>query len=123
MAVLNGQADGGAIYDGGIPLAFTDAVTHKVDEAKVKQLKVLATTDPIPNGMIVVRGNLDAATIAKLRQAMADINTDPDGQAALRAVPDGGWNKMVPDDDSIFDPVRKKATILGLDLQSLDKKK
>jgi ABC-type phosphate/phosphonate transport system substrate-binding protein len=122
MAVYNGQADGGAIYAGGIKLAFTNPVTHQVDESKVKQFRTLATTGPIPNGMIVVRGNLDPATVAKLKQAMVTINTDPAGQAALKAIPDGGWNKMVPPDDSIFDGVRKKATLLGLSLKSLDQK-
>lgn len=121
--VYTGQAAGGATYEGGIILACTDPVTGKVDEAKVKQFKVIATTDPIPNGMIVARANLDAATIAKLKQAMIDINTEPQGQAALKAVPDGGWNKMVPPDDSIFNSVRDKAKILGLNLQSLDQQK
>jgi len=122
MAVFNGQAAGGAIYEGGLELAFRDPVTKKVDEAKVKQFKVLAVTDPIPNGMIVARANLDPATIEKLKAGLLAMNTNPAGQAALKAVPDGGWDKMVSPDDSIFDPVRKKATILGLNLQSLDQK-
>ena len=119
-AVYGGQAAGGATYEGGIDRAFTDPVTGKADQAKVKQFKIIATTDPIPNGMIVVRANLDAGEIAKLKQALADINTEPDGQAALKAIPDGGWDKMVPADDSIFNSVRDKAKILGLNLQSLD---
>ena len=122
-AVYGGQAAGGATYEGGIVLACTDPVTKKVDATKVKQFKIIATTDPIPNGMIVVRANLDAEEIAKLKQALTDINTDADGRAALKAIPSGGWDKMVPPDDSIFDPVRKKATILGLNLQSLDQQK
>ncbi len=122
-AVYGGQAAGGATFEGGIILACTDPVTGKVDEAKVKQFKVIATTDPIPNGMIVARGNLDAGEIAKLKQALSDINTEPDGQAALKAIPSGGWDKMVPPDDSIFNSVRDKSKILGLNLQSLDSQK
>ncbi len=91
--------------------------------AKVREFKIIATTDPIPNGMFVARANLDPATLEKLKQALADINTDPQGQAALKAIPQGGWDKLVPADDKIFNPVRKKATILGLNLQSLDTKK
>jgi ABC-type phosphate/phosphonate transport system substrate-binding protein len=121
--VYNGQAAGGAIYEGGIQLAFTDAATKKVDLTKVKQLKVIAVTDPIPNGMIVTRANIDSTTLANLKQAFADINSAPDGKAALASVPDGGWNKIVAPDDKIFDSVRKKATILGLSLKSLDSKK
>jgi phosphonate transport system substrate-binding protein len=122
-AVYNKNADGGATYETGIETAFTDTATQKVDEAKVGQFKVIATTDPIPNGMFVARGNLDAATLDKLKAALANINTDPQGQAALKAIPKGGWDKMVPADDKIFDSVRSKATILGLNLQSLDPKK
>jgi len=51
---------------------------------------------------------------------MASINTDPDGKSALNTIP---WDKVVPADDHLFDSVRKKATILGLNLQSLDSQK
>lgn len=120
MAVLNGQAAGGATYETGIEGAFTDKATGKVDQSKVKLFRIIAVTDPIPNGMLVVRGNLDPATIDTLRKAMESINTDPDGKAALAAIP---WDKVVPADDHLFDSVRKKATILGLNLQSLDQQK
>lgn len=123
MSVFNKTADGGATYETGIETAFTDTSTQKVDQAKVGQLKVIATTEPIPNGMFVARANLDPATLDKLKAALANINTDPQGQAALKAIPKGGWDKMVPADDKIFDSVRSKATILGLSLQSLDAKK
>jgi len=123
MAVYNKQADGSATYETGLETAFTDTATKKVDTAKVDEFKIIATTAPIPNGMFVARANLDAATLDKLKQALDNINTDPQGQAALKALPQGGWDKMVPADDKIFDSVRKKATILGLNLQSLDTKK
>ncbi len=123
LTVFNKQADGGATYETGIETAFTDPVTKKPDMAKVGQFKTIATTDPIPNGMFVARGDLDKATLDKLTAALANINTDPAGQAALHAIPQGGWDKMVPADDKIFDSVRKKATILGLNLGSIDAKK
>ena len=102
MAVYNKQIDGGATYETGLETAFTDTATKKVDTAKVAEFKVIATTDPIPNGMFVARANLDAATLDKLKQALDNINTDPQGQAALKAIPQGGWDKMVPADDKIF---------------------
>lgn len=108
-AVFNKQADGGAIWEGGVEKELSDP-------AQQKQMIVIATTDPIPNGMFVARGNLDPATLDKLRQALQDINTDPDGKAALVKIP---WDKMVPADDKIFDPVREKAKILNLTLSSL----
>jgi phosphonate transport system substrate-binding protein len=123
MLVYSKQADAGATYETGLETAFTDQVTKKPDMSKVNQFRVIAETDPIPNGMFVARGNLDATTLAKLQAALADINSDPAGQAALKAIPQGGWGKMVPADDKAFDSVRSKATILGLNLQSLDPKK
>ncbi len=116
LAVFNKNVDGGAIYEGGIVRALKDP-------AQQKQIKVVAKTDPIPNGMFVARGNVDAATLAKLQSALKDINTDPEGKAALKSIPSGGWDKIVPADDKIFDPVREKASILGLNLQSLDQPK
>jgi ABC-type phosphate/phosphonate transport system substrate-binding protein len=67
--------------------------------------------------MIVARGNLDPATLAKLKKALVTVNTTPDGKAALSKIP---WNKVVPADDAIFDPVRQEAKLLGLNLKSLD---
>jgi len=119
LAVFNKQADAGAIYEGGIEQAFTDTATKAVDQSKVKQFKILAVTDPIPNGMLVARGNLDPQTLTKLKAALAGISKNPDGQAALKAVP---WDKVVPPDDKIFDPVRANARTFGLDIKSLDEK-
>ncbi len=116
LAVFNKNVDAGAIFEGGIALALKDP-------AQQKQIKVIATTDPIPNGMIVVRGNLDPQTVDKLKAALGTINTDADGKAALKSVPSGGWDKIVPADDALFDSVRDKAKILGLSLQSLDQQK
>ncbi|BDI32789.1 hypothetical protein CCAX7_48400 [Capsulimonas corticalis] len=109
LAVYNKVADGGASYE--------DAIEQQLkDPAEVKQMSVIAKTDPIPNGMFVARGNLDPKTIAALQKAFVDINTDPEGQAAAQKIL---YPKWVPADDPFFDSVRKKATILGLSLESL----
>ena len=123
LAVYNKRADAGAIYEGGINTAFTDPATKKVDQAKASQFKIIATTDPIPNGMFVARGNLDPATLEKLKAALANINTDPEGQVALKSISQGGWDKMVPADDAIFNPVRENAQTFGLDIKALDERK
>ena len=86
----------------------------------MKQFKILAYTEQIPNGMVVARGNLDPKTLDALKQALVSVNTDPDGQAALAKIP---WDKLAPPDDHFFDSVRDKAKILNLNLQSLDAKK
>ncbi len=123
LAVYNQQADAGATYETGLEGAFTDKVTKRTDQAKVAEFRVIATTDAIPNGMFVARADLDKPTLDKLTKALANINTDPQGKAALKSIPQGGWDKMVPADDHIFDSVREKATLLKLNLKSLDTKK
>jgi phosphonate transport system substrate-binding protein len=111
-AVLNGSADAGAVFEEGL--------TMYANPDQQKQLKVIAKVGPIANGMFVARGNLDAATLAAVKKAFVDVNTDPQGQAALKGL---GVAKMAPADDSVFDPVRKAATTLGLNLQSLSAQK
>jgi len=111
-AVFNKIADGGASFDGSIELALKDP-------AKIKQMSVIAQTDPIPNGMFVARGNLDPKTIEAMKKALVDINNEPDGQAALNTMQ---FTKWVPGDDHQFDAVRQKAKILGLDLKALGAK-
>jgi phosphonate transport system substrate-binding protein len=112
FAVLNHQADGGATFEGGIELALKNPKDRK-------QIKVIATTDPIPNGMFVARGDLDPATLAELQKAFDNMDTDPAGVAALKSMQ---YDKVVPANDSFFDSVRKKAAALDLQLGSLDKK-
>jgi phosphonate transport system substrate-binding protein len=110
MAVYNKLADGGASYDGSIERALPDP-------SQARQILVIAKTDAIPNGMFVARGNLPPNVIDALKKAMADINSQPEGVAALKVME---FDKWVPADDHAFDSVRKKARILGLNLQSLD---
>ena len=112
LAVFNRQADGGAYFEGGIELALNKPSDQK-------QLRVIARTDPLPNGMMVARGDLPPAELAALRKAFVDVNTDPVGRASLR---DYQCDKWVPANDHFFDSVRQKALILGLHLYSLDGK-
>jgi phosphonate transport system substrate-binding protein len=113
LAVFNKQADGGASYDTAIDMTLKDP-------AKIKQMKVIAKTDPIPNGMFVARGNIDPAELEELKAAMAVINNDPEGVEATKKAE---YDKWIEPDDKFFDSVRKKATILGLKLSSLDEAK
>jgi len=111
--VYQKQTDAGAGYEGIIEKAYKDP-------AQQKELKVLAKTAPIPNGMFVVRGNVDAKTTEAIKQALLSMTSDPEGAAALKKAKD---DKFAPADDAAFDVVRKQATILGLTLKSLDEPK
>ncbi len=110
-AVLNGTVDAGCVFDEAMTL-FTKTPTQRAD------LVVLARVGPIANGMLVARGNLDPATLAKIKAALISINTDPVAKPALKDLQVTRWE---PANDSVFDPVRKAATVLHLNLKSLKK--
>jgi phosphonate transport system substrate-binding protein len=111
-ALLNHTVDAGAVFEEGI--------TMFANPEQRKQLVVLARVGPIANGMFVVRGNLDPVIVAKLRAALVSINTDPAAKSAMTKLQVTRWD---PADDSVFDPVRKVASVLNLQLTSLTKKK
>jgi phosphonate transport system substrate-binding protein len=111
-SVLNKSTDAGAVFE--------EALKKGVSPERQAQLKVLARVGPIANGMVVARGDLAPDLIAKVTQAYVDINTEPDGQAALKKLDVDKWDKP---DDSIFDPVRTAAKELGMDITVLAKKK
>ncbi len=111
-SVLNKSTDVGAVFE--------SALTHGLTPAQQTQLKVLARVGPIANGMIVARGDLDPSLVKQAAQAYVDVNTDPDGIAALKKLDVDKYEKP---DDSIFNPVRVAAKELGMDITVLAKKK
>ncbi len=113
-AVENGAADAGAAYENVFEVAY------RGHPEKATAMRIIGTTEEIPNGIYVGRGNLSNSDVAKLKKAFLDMNTDPEGRAAMLKAP---HDKMVPPDDKMFDGVREKAKSLNLDLTSLDKKK
>ncbi|MCC6729721.1 MAG: phosphate/phosphite/phosphonate ABC transporter substrate-binding protein [Chthonomonadales bacterium] len=112
-AVENGAADAGAAYDS------VFLVVYRGDPSKARQMRVIAKTEEIPNGIYVARGDMPETDAAKLRQAFLDMDTDPEGRAAMRKAPN---DRIVAADDKLFDPVRETAEILHLDLRALDDK-
>ncbi len=113
-AVENGAADAGCAYESVFLVAYRN------QPEKARQMRVIAHTEEIPNGIYVARGDMDPADVQKLKQAFTDMNTDPQGRAAMLKAPN---DKEVPPNDALFDSVREKAASLHLDLTSLDKKK
>lgn len=111
-AVENGAADAGASFGN------VFEVVYRNEPQKAQQMRIIAKTDEIPNGIYVARGNMPPDEVERLRKAFLDMNTDPEGRAAMLKAPN---DKMVPAEDRLFDSVRETAKIIHLDLQSLDK--
>lgn len=113
-AVEHGDADAGSAYN----LVFE--VAYRDHPEKAKLMKVIAKTEEIPNGIYAARGDLPEDEVNRLKQAFLDMNTDPEGRAAMLKAPN---DKIVPADDKLFDHVREVAKIVNLDLTTFDKKK
>jgi phosphonate transport system substrate-binding protein len=113
-AVEGGTADAGAAYQSVFEVVYKDR------PEKAKRMRVIAETEEIPNGIYVARGDLPLAEVEKLKKAFLDMNTDPEGRAAMLRAPN---DKIVPPDDKLFDRVRQIVETVGLDLQDFDKKK
>jgi phosphonate transport system substrate-binding protein len=113
-AIETGTADAGAAYN----LVFD--VAYKGQPEKAKQMRVLAKTEEIPNGLYVARGDMPAAEVEKLKAAFMEMNTDPEGKAAMLKAPN---DKVVPADDKLFDGVRATAKAADIDIQTMDNKK
>lgn len=113
-AVENGTAAAGCAYESVFQVAYRET------PEKAKLMRVLAETEAIPNGIYVARGDLPDAEVAKLRKAFMDMNTDPEGRAAMLKAPN---DKIVPADDKLFDKVRSVARSQNVTIESFGKPK
>lgn len=106
-AVAGGKADIGAI-DSAI---FEGQLKNKMP-AEFAKVRVVWQSEELYQYPWAVRGDLDAATVAKLQQAFLDI-TDREILDAL-----GGADKIVPAEDKLYDPIREAAKAMGIDLKA-----
>ncbi len=105
-AVLERQADAGAIYDGSLGVA-------KAKGVPVDDLVTLSSTDPIPHDAIAVQIGLDGTLIKKIQAALVDLDKSPAGRAII-ANSKKKLTGHVLADDTLFDVVRRTAKIAGL---------
>ena len=102
-AVLDGTADAGATFanDGrGGALAGCEQTLG----ARAKELRVLATSDPIPNDVIALRPGASTALRDQLRASLLALSQSTDGRKLLAALfhADG----FVPAEDADYAPLR-----------------
>ncbi|MFQ6014512.1 MAG: phosphate/phosphite/phosphonate ABC transporter substrate-binding protein [Anaerolineae bacterium] len=114
IALVDGQVDGAAVYDGA-----RDLMTEIIPDI-MEVTKVIAETESIPNDTIVVRQDLPSEMVEKLRDALLTIANTEEGKELLKNPYkiDG----FVPSQDSDYDPVRLAAEALNIDLEEEVKK-
>jgi phosphonate transport system substrate-binding protein len=105
-AVLSGEADAGATFanDGrGGALAGCE---ETVGAAKTKELKVMATSDPIPNDVVALRPEAPAALVADVRSALLGMAKTPEGAQKLQTLFHA--DAFVPAEDADYASLREQ---------------
>ncbi len=105
-AVLDGRVDGGATYDNALGIAKAAGVPSD-------NLRVIASTDPIPHDAIAVRIGLDEALAKQIRTALVNMDRTEAGRRVI-ANSKKKLSGHVIAEDSTFDVVRRTAKIAGM---------
>ena len=117
IAVYNKQVDGGATFGDSAEGVTSDArVTVQGTLPDVmEKVKPIARTEPIPNDTVSVRKGLPPDMVSKIRDGLIKVADSPEGKQALRDLYriDG----LAPSADGDYDPVRKAARALNLNLE------
>jgi phosphonate transport system substrate-binding protein len=105
-AVLSGEADAGATFanDGrGGSLAGCE---ETVGPTRSKGLRVLATSDPIPNDVVALRPEAPAEMVAAVRSALLGMAKTPEGKQKLQTLFHA--DAFVPAEDADYATLRER---------------
>ena len=118
IAVYNRQVDGGATFgnsiDTGPPTDARTLVQNTLPDV-MTAVKPIATTDPIPNDTVSMRGDLDPALVKLITDGLLYVQSTPEGKKALNDLYqiDG----LAPGNDADYNVLRQAAKVLNLDLE------
>jgi phosphonate transport system substrate-binding protein len=105
-AVLNGDADAGATFAnagaGGMLAGCDETIGHE----KAKGLRVLATSEPIPNDVVAIRPEATAEMVAEVRSALLGLAKTPEGKKKLETLFHA--DAFVPAEDADYAPLREE---------------
>ena len=118
IAVYNKQVDGGATFGNSNPsgpeTAARTTVQGTLPDVLQKVVKI-AETDPIPNDTVSVRKGLPKEVVDKVKNGLLKIAGSDQGKKLLKDLYqiDG----LAAASDSDYAPLRKKADLIGLDIE------
>jgi phosphonate transport system substrate-binding protein len=118
VAVYQKQVDAGALY-GGADRDARDRVQSTIPDV-LEKTKVIAKTDPIPNDNVSVRKELPEEVKTKLKAALQRISASDAGRRILGNYDIDG---VEPVTDADYEPLRKAAQSLDIDLEEAVKPK
>ena len=120
IAVYNKQVSGGATFgrsstDPSAPLTDARTLVKSTLPDVLDKVKIIAETDPIPNDTVSARKGLDKAIFDKVKSGLLQLAKQDDGKKLLADLYqiDG----LADAADSDFDPIRKKAQQVGVNIE------
>lgn len=106
-AVFNKSVDAGALYEGGMERSLKDP-------DKIAQMRVIAKTQPIPNGVLALRADLPPSVIRKFKAAIDEMVKKKEVEKYCGGFMTVNW---IPAHEKEFDSVRQTARLLNLKLE------
>ncbi|MGE3913363.1 MAG: phosphate/phosphite/phosphonate ABC transporter substrate-binding protein, partial [Chloroflexota bacterium] len=110
LAILEGQVDAGAM--GKDSISRVNSLRPNAD----KELRIDEESPPIPNDGVAFRKGLPPEIIEKTRQALLKISATEEGQKLFEEAI--GTRGVAETTDAAYEPVRRAATVLNMDLQT-----
>lgn len=106
-AVFNRSVDAGALYEGGMEKSLKDP-------DKIAQMRVVAKTPPIPNGVLALRADLPKSVIRRFKSAIDEMVKKKEVEKYCGGFITVNW---MPAHEKEFDDVRRTARLLNLKLE------
>jgi phosphonate transport system substrate-binding protein len=110
VAVLQGQVDAGAMGKDSIPRL------NSIQADAEQQIRIVAESEDIPNDGVAFRKGLPPETVKKIREALLKISSTEEGKKLFEEAI--GTRGVAETTDAAYEPVRKAATVLKMDLQA-----
>jgi phosphonate transport system substrate-binding protein len=116
IAVMNNQVDAGAIYD---DARTVKAVLDQYPKV-LEETRIVGQTEEIPNDGVAFRKDLPADVTKKVKDALIKLSSTDEGKKVFKDAI--GTSGVQPTTDSAYDPVRRAAQVLNLNLEEELKK-
>ncbi len=120
LAIMNKKVDAGATYSDD-STGSKGSWTRYLKPEEVKDIRVLAVTDPIPSDNICVSQDMDPKLAEKLAQVIIDFGKTKEGSELMQKI--YKFTGYIRATDADYEPVRKSFEIAGIKLKDTLHKK
>jgi phosphonate transport system substrate-binding protein len=110
VAVLQGQVDAGAMGKDAIPRL------NSIQADAEQQIRIIEQSEDIPNDGVAFRKGLPVDVVQKIREALLRISAREDGQKLFEEAI--GTRGVAETTDAAYEPVRKAASVLNMNLEA-----